>query len=242
MRPQFSIVFQEPYSAFDPRLTIGEQIGLPLRVHGAAREEVSSSVVRALTDVGLQQSVAQSLPRSLPAGVLQRAAIARAIVTRPRLVVLDEPTSSLAPEAQAEIMELLRDLQRVHGMSYLYISHDLSQVRRFCDSVAVMYLGQVVEQGSTEQIFNDPLHPYSRALLASVLRPVPGQPVENAERLSGEIPSPIDLPQGCYLASRCPYALDRCREAPQTLREVGSSRSVRCWRVEATDGEPRLSV
>ena len=175
----------------------------------------------------------------LSPGALQRASIARAISTSPKLVVLDEPTSALPPEAEAEIMALLKRLQSELGLTYIFISHNLALVKSICDRVAIMYLSQVVELGTREEIFNHPRHPYSRALLASVLLPDPKQRrdlSDRAERLEGEIPSPINLPKGCYLATRCPYVKDRCREQPQTLQEAGQpDHFARCWRM--TEGD-----
>jgi oligopeptide/dipeptide ABC transporter ATP-binding protein len=151
--------------------------------------------------------------------------------------VLDEPTSALSPEAEIEIITLLRDLQQRLGLTYIFISHDLDLVRSICDYVAVMYLSQVVEAGSRDAVFNDPRHPYSRALLASVLEPdIPSAEARvSTERLKGEIPSPIDLPAGCYLASRCRHVRERCRQELQQLEGTDAGHGVRCWR--AQEGE-----
>ena len=175
-------------------------------------------------------------PRQLNAGRQQRVAIARAIATDPDFIVLDEPTSSLTPETTAEIIHLLMDLSTRLGLAYLFISHDLTTVRYICHRVAVMYLGQVVEIGTKEQVLNAPRHPYSRALLSSHLFPdLSHRRVERKERTSlrGEIPSPIDLPKGCYLYGRCPAQVERCRDMPQKLVALADAREVRCWRVEA---------
>ena len=165
--------------------------------------------------------------------MLQKCSIARALASEPRLLVLDEPTSALAPEAEADVLGLLTKLQRDDGLAYLFISHDLSLVRSFCDFVAVMYLGQIVELGPKADVYRSPRHPYTQALLAAVLRPDPRQRLARAGRgpaLIGEIPSPIDLPTGCYLASRCRYANERCRAERQELIPIDASTVVRCWR------------
>jgi len=234
-RSEMQIVFQEPAESLNPRMTVRQLISEPLRIHGlGAASERDGRVDDILEQVGLSASVASVRPSSLSAGNMQRVAIARALATSPRFVVLDEPTSSLPADATEEILALLRRLQVDLGLSYLFISHDLTLVRHFCDRVAVMYLGQIVEIGSLEQVFGDPKHPYSRALLGSVLRHDPTSrrvDVPPSLALAGEIPSPVDLPLGCYLASRCPAAVDRCRTQPQQLEVVPAGQMVRCWRV-----------
>ena len=240
LRTDMQIVFQEPFDALNPQITIWKQVVEPLRIHtDMSKQQRRERSLELLALVGLPPSVADAIPAMLSPGALQRASIARAISTNPKLVVLDEPTSALPPEAEAEIMALLKRLQRELGLTYIFISHDLALVRSICDRVAIMYLSQVVELGSREEIFNHPRHPYSRALLASVLRPDPKQRRDQsnrAERLEGEIPSPINLPQGCYLATRCPYVKDRCRQEPQRLTMAGQNdHFARCWRM--TEGD-----
>ncbi len=240
LRTDMQIVFQEPFDALNPQITIWKQIVEPLRIHSnMSKQQRRERALELLALVGLPPSVADAIPAMLSPGALQRASIARAISTSPKLVVLDEPTSALPPEAEAEIMALLKRLQRELGLTYIFISHDLALVRSICDRVAIMYLSQVVELGTRDEIFNHPRHPYSRALLASVLLPDPKQRRDQsnrAERLEGEIPSPINLPQGCYLATRCPYVKDRCRQEPQRLTEAGQSdHFARCWRM--TEGD-----
>ena len=240
LRTDMQIVFQEPFDALNPQITIWKQIVEPLRIHtDMSKQQRRERSLELLALVGLPPSVADAIPAMLSPGALQRASIARAISTNPKLVVLDEPTSALPPEAEAEIMALLKRLQRELGLTYIFISHDLALVRSICDRVAIMYLSQVVELGAREEIFNHPRHPYSRALLASVLRPDPKQRRDQsnrAERLEGEIPSPINLPQGCYLATRCPYVKDRCRQEPQRLTMAGQNdHFARCWRM--TEGD-----
>ena len=240
LRTDMQIVFQEPFDALNPQITIWKQVVEPLRIHtDMSKQQRRERSLELLALVGLPPSVADAIPAMLSPGALQRASIARAISTNPKLVVLDEPTSALPPEAEAEIMALLKRLQRELGLTYIFISHDLALVRSICDRVAIMYLSQVVELGSREEIFNHPRHPYSRALLASVLLPDPKQRRDQsnrAERLEGEIPSPINLPQGCYLATRCPYVKDRCRQEPQRLTMAGQNdHFARCWRM--TEGD-----
>ncbi|MEA2292139.1 MAG: peptide/nickel transport system ATP-binding protein [Solirubrobacteraceae bacterium] len=241
LRKDLQIVFQEPYDSLNPQLTIGFQIGEPLRIHTKLSADERKQRVRELLElVGLPRTVAESLPGALSLGTIQRCSIARAVATEPKLIVLDEPTSALSPEAEAGVIKLLKDLQEQLGLAYLFISHDLSLISEICDRVAVMYLSQVVEMGTREEIFAHPRHPYTRALLAAALVPDPRRRRSDearAERLHGEIPSPIDLPQGCYLASRCPYVRDRCRTEPQVLRPVegDAGHRARCWRVVEGD-------
>jgi len=238
LRSELQIVFQEPGEALNPRMTVARLVGEPLRLHGMRDErQRRSRISELLGQVGLGARVADAKPGELSSGNQQRVAIARALATSPRFIVLDEPTSSLPPDATSGILQLLRDLQRELGLSYLFISHDLSLVRHFCDRVAVMYLGQVVELGPLEAVFDDPQNPYSRALLASVLRKDPAhRRRDNAPTLvlSGEIPSPVDLPKACYLAGRCPIAKERCHHDAQELATAGRQQ-VRCWRI--TEGD-----
>ena len=224
-RRRLQIVFQDPLDALDPRWTVAKILGEALERPDAAR------VTALLQLVGLDPAVARLRPRGLSAGAQQRVSIARAIAADPALIVLDEPTSALTPLARVGIVTLLRDLQRRFGMSYLFISHDLNTVEQLSHRVAVMYLGQVVEVGTREQIFHDPRHPYSRALLAAHLAPDTtrrriDRPAQAA--LAGEIPSPVDLPAGCYLAGRCPDVQPACRTTPQPLQPMADGRAVRC--------------
>jgi peptide/nickel transport system ATP-binding protein len=246
LRSDMQIVFQEPFDSLNPQIRIGRQITEPLRIHRRiGRGEAKKAAERLLRMVGLPPTVADVLPSSLSAGAQQRCSIARAISTEPKLIVLDEPTSALPPESEIEIISLLKSLQQRLEVTYLFISHDLSLVRSICDRVAVMYLSQVVEVGDHEAIFEKPQHPYTRALLAAHLLPDPryrAQPGERRNVLKGEIPSPIDLPLGCYLASRCPHVKPpRCVEEHQHLLPEDAppdAQLVRCWRV--SEGELRF--
>ena len=234
LRRQMQIVFQEPAESFNPVLTVGSQIELALKVFSDLNPAGRKRRVADLLDrVGVPAVAAGLLPGALPAGVLQKCSIARALASEPRLLVLDEPTSALAPEAEADVLGLLTELQRDFGLAYLFISHDLSLVRSFCDFVAVMYLGQIVELGPKADVYTSPRHPYTQALLAAVLRPDPRQRLTRSGQgaeLKGEIPSPIDLPAGCYLASRCKYVTDKCSAERQELIQIDTSTVVRCWR------------
>lgn len=240
-RSKLQIVFQDPYDSINPRWTTGQILREPLDLHTTlSRTEKAERVRELLRLINLPEDIVTIKPRQLGAGALQRLNIARAIATDPEFIVLDEPTSVLAPGAIDGLVRLLRKLQAELGLSYLFISHDLTTVKYLCDRVAVMYLGQVVETGTVDQVFSDPQHPYPRSLLDAHLYPDPtDRRVErdDIEQLEGEIPSPIDLPQGCYLAGRCPHVAERCRTEPQVLADLPEQRQVRCWRVVENDWE-----
>jgi len=234
-RARMQIVLQDPYDQLNPRWrvrdVVAEGLDLHLSLDKATREV---RIAELLTLVGVPLALAETRPKALSAGLQQRLAIARALATEPEIIVLDEPTSALAPAARIGVIRLLRDLQDRIGVSFLFISHDLNTVRNLCHRVAVMYLGQIVEIGGREQIFERPQHPYSRALLAAHLRPDPtDRRVDRAHRdaLEGEIPSPIDLPAGCYLSGRCPMREDRCATERQILGPAAQDSLARCWRV-----------
>jgi oligopeptide/dipeptide ABC transporter ATP-binding protein len=231
LRSQIQTVFQEPYEALNPRWRIGDSIQEPLKYQGllssAARRK---RVHEVLEMVRLSPLDYDRFPHQLSGGQQQRVGIARAIATKPKLIILDEPTSALDISVRAEIIDVLIQLQKETNVSYLFISHDLTAVRRVARRVAVMYLGTIVETGETEELFERQIHPYAKALLSSVLYPDPNQ-VRSTFRLSGEIPSPINLPSGCYLASRCPLALEDCTQGQPPLEPVDSNtRHARCIR------------
>jgi oligopeptide/dipeptide ABC transporter ATP-binding protein len=240
-RGKMQIVFQDPLDSLNPRWTVQQVLREPLDLHTDLSNEQKFDRMRELLDlVGLEHSVIRALPREMSAGHQQRVSIARAIASDPDFIVLDEPTSALTPETTAEIIQLLIDLSNKLGIAYLFISHDLTTVKYICHRVVVMYLGQVVEIGTKEQVFETPRHPYARALLASHLFPdVSDRRVDREvrETLHGEIPSPIteNLPKGCYLYGRCPSQVDRCQEEKQELATLDDGRSVRCWRVSEGD-------
>lgn len=235
MRSRMQIVFQEPYESLNPRMKVGDLVAEPLAIHepGLNRSERRERVARTLGEVGLDKEYADRLPRNLSGGQQQRVGIARALATRPKLLVLDEPTSSLDLSVQAQILTLLRALQDEHGLSYLYISHDLSTVNYVAHRVAVLYLGQVREIGTVAQVVDDPGDPYTRALLGSFLSPDPAVARDDEYKLRGEIPSPTSLPPGCFLYGRCPIRIDRCAEPPIELRELSPGHDVRCIRAPA---------
>lgn len=246
LRAKAQIVRQDPFDSFDPRWTLGRSLREPLDAHRPDMDAGAKAarVAELIRLVGCDPRVAGARPRDLSAGMLQRLAIARALATEPAFIVLDEPTSVLTPDARREIVALLRRLQDELGVAYLFISHDLTTVAALCHRVVVMYLGQIVEEGTTAAIFDDPRHPYTRALIAAHLDEDPANrrvDRPQPDRVEGEIPSPIDLPTGCYLASRCPMALDRCGTDRQVLTPLGHGRAVRCWRVgeQDTDHEVR---
>ena len=231
LRSRVQVVFQEPYDSLDPRKTIGEAIREPLDFIGSYGPAKRDAMVEEVADlVRIPAEALKRFPHEMSAGVLQQAGIARAMVCEPELIVLDEPTSLLDATARAGIIALLNDIQARTGVSYLFISHDLTTVARVSHRVAVMYLGKVVEMGSREQIFSRPIHPYTRSLLSAVLEPYPNLRQETTP-LVGEIPSPIDLPSGCSLHSRCPVAIASCSTVVPQLVDIGEGHEVSCIRL-----------
>jgi peptide/nickel transport system ATP-binding protein len=238
IRRKLQVVFQDPFDSLDPRWTVAD-----ILAEAMERRPDAARITELLGLVGLGAEVARLKPRALSAGSQQRVNIARAIAVEPELIVLDEPTSALTPLARIAIVRLLRDIQQRLGVSYLFISHDLNTVEHMSHRVAVMYLGQIVEIGTREQIFRAPLHPYSQALLAAHLVADPSRrrvDRSDLETLRGEIPSPIDLPAGCYLAGRCPAAQPSCRVQPQSLLAAPDGRLVRCAPAIAHSMRPSL--
>lgn len=229
-RPKLQMIFQEPYESLNPRMTARNIIAEPLILWKKLKKADLKSRVEELAGmVKIPASRLDLYPHQLSGGEQQRVSIARAIATNPEFLVLDEPTSLLDPLAQAEIMELLNQLQDELGFAYLFISHDLVAVRSVCDRVAIMYLSKIVETGTVQEIFENPLHPYSKALLSSVLFPDP-KTKRTRFNLQGEIPSPIDLPKGCYFQSRCPVAGPDCRAFYPPLVDLGNEHLVSCFR------------
>ena len=222
-------------------MRIGASVEEPLIGLGVGLAERRSRVDAALELVGLGRRALRLYPAELSAGQQQRVGIARAMITKPKLLVLDEPTSALDPTARAEIIELLVRIQRELGTAYLFISHDLGTVRFISHRVAVMYLGMIVEQGASPSVFARPRHPYSVGLLSSVLLPNPRLRFETDIRLMGEIPSPINLPKGCFLASRCPFVVDRCRAEIPRGEDVGGGHIVHCIRHEDVSSAERTA-
>ena len=230
LRPRVQMVFQEPYDSLNPRMRIRKIVEEPILLGGdMTPAQRHDRVAEVLEMVRLRADSMDKYPHQFSAGEQQRIGIARAISTEPELVVLDEPTSALDVSVRAEILDLLTDLQEDLALSYLLISHDLTAVRRVCHRVAIMYLGKIVERGNADELFEQPLHPYSRALLSSVLYPDPSEQLSRF-LLSGEIPSPIDLPPGCHLHGRCPWAVDTCNDAYPDAEELLPGRHVACFR------------
>jgi oligopeptide/dipeptide ABC transporter ATP-binding protein len=226
-RRDIQMVFQDPTASLNPRLSVAATVEEPLMLHtplaGPARRARADEV---LDEVGLGAGLRDRYPHQLSGGQRQRVNIARAIATHPRLVVLDEPTSALDVSLRARVILLLAELKRRMGMTYLFISHDLSTVRYLCDRVAVMYLGVLVEEAPAAELFDHPAHPYTRALLSCI--PVPDPDIAPARlTLSGEVPSPIDIPTGCRLRGRCPLAQPVCAE-PVPVREIAPEHTVAC--------------
>lgn len=240
-RGEVQLVFQEPGESLDPRYRIGMSIEEPLIARRIESAERRRRVVDAARLVGLTDEMLELFPAELSAGQQQRAGIARAMITEPKLVVLDEPTSALDPTARADIIELLMSIQQRRGTSYLFISHDLSTVRFISNRVAIMYLGMVVEQGDATSVFAHPRHPYSMGLLSAVLLPHPHFKVDTSVSLAGEIPSPINLPKGCFLATRCPFAVDRCRSEMPPPADLGGGHIVHCFRQAELEHVERAS-
>jgi len=232
LRRELQIVFQDPYASLDPRMQVGEIVGEALHAHRIARgAELEDRVVRALRLVGLSADARRRFPHEFSGGQRQRIAIARALVLEPRFVVCDEALSALDVSIQAQIANLLADLRAELGLSYLFVSHDLSIVRHLCERVAVMYLGRIVETGPTREVFEAPAHPYTRALLAAVPRPDPTRRDRPAP-LRGEPPSASRPPSGCRFHPRCPVAEERCRTVDPAPVGAGPRRSAACLLLE----------
>ncbi|PKB65237.1 MAG: peptide ABC transporter substrate-binding protein [SAR202 cluster bacterium Io17-Chloro-G2] len=233
-RREMQVIFQDPYSSLNPRMTAGNIIGEPLIVHGLVenKAEYRERVAELLQNVGLNPYMADRFPHEFSGGQRQRIGVARALSVSPKFIVADEPVSALDVSIQAQIINLLEELQEQFGLTFLFIAHDLSVVRHISDRVGVMYLGHLVELADRNEIYVNPLHPYTKALLSAV--PIP-DPVLDAQRervlLTGEVPSPLNPPSGCVFHPRCPIAIDDCNANIPELREVEPNHWASCLRV-----------
>jgi len=230
LRAKMQFVYQDPLAALDRRLTIAEQIGEPLAIHNLVpKPHRETRVAELMSAVGLRPDQAGRYPHELSGGQRQRAVIARALASRPKLLVCDEPVSALDVSIQAQVVNMLRDLQEKNQIAMVFISHDLKVVRNIADRVAVMYLGRIVEEASSDVIFKTPLHPYTKALVSSV--PVPGKLLQGRVILQGEPPNPANRPSGCAFHPRCPLAADICRTSVPQLLSVADGRTAACHMV-----------
>jgi oligopeptide transport system ATP-binding protein len=230
-----TMIFQDPYASLNPRWTVNSIVSEPIRVHNLASssKERSELVIELLKRVGISGRMINRFPHEFSGGQRQRIGIARALASKPRFIVCDEPISALDVSIQAQVVNLLEDLQDQDGLTYLFIAHDLSMVRYICDRVAVMYLGIIVELASRDDLYENPLHPYSQALLSAV--PIPDPKKDRARKritLQGDVPSPINPPSGCRFHPRCPIAMPICSQETPEWREVGPQRWVACHAVQ----------
>jgi len=226
-RKEMQMIFQDPSSSINPRRKIGEILSEPFAIHGV-KENVSEFIIELLNQVGLSSSHANRYPHEMSGGQLQRVGIARAIALNPSLVVADEPVSALDVSVQAQVVNLMMDLKEKLGISYLFISHDMGVVEYFCDRVAVMYLGKIVEIASSEEIYKRPCHPYTEALLKAVPGLELGK-IKQKLKVLGDTPDPSTLSQGCAFHTRCPIKEKQCKEMEPTLKEVTSGHYVACF-------------
>jgi oligopeptide/dipeptide ABC transporter ATP-binding protein len=234
LRRQFQMIFQDPFHSLNPRMTVGQSIGEALVIHGLGNSEAArqTRVAELLQSVGLTPDVADRFPHQFSGGQRQRIGIARALAVEPRLIVCDEPVSALDVSVQAQVINLLQDIQRDRGLAYLFISHDLAVVEHLCQRIVVMYLGRVVESGPAHSIGRNPQHPYTQVLLSAVPTVNPSAKRDRI-LLSGDVPSPIHPPSGCPFHPRCPVAESRCRTERPEFRKVAHGHQAACHRVPA---------
>ena len=233
LREKIQIIFQDPYASLNPKKKVVQSVMTPMDVSGKyTKEEKLKKVIDILNEVGLSEKFLEKYPHEMSGGQRQRVVIARALINDPELVICDEPVSALDVSVRSQVLNLLKDLQKERNLTYIFISHDLSVVEYLCDRVAVMYLGRIMELADKKQLYGNPLHPYTRALLSAI--PVPDIHAKKEEIiLQGEVPSPLNPPKGCLFSTRCAYATERChKEAPKLVEltdENGAKRSVSCF-------------
>jgi oligopeptide transport system ATP-binding protein len=232
MRRRMQMIFQDPYASLNPRMTVGSIVGEPLEVHniGSGRKDRQERVQELLKIVGLNPYFVNRYPHEFSGGQRQRIGVARALAVNPSFIVCDEPISALDVSIQAQIINLLEDLQEELGLTYLFIAHDLSVVRHISDRIAVMYLGKIVELSDRDALYENPLHPYTQALLSAV--PIPDPEIEKKRQriiLEGDVPSPANPPQGCNFSTRCPRVMDVCRQHEPAFTDIGTGHYVACF-------------
>lgn len=235
LRPKMQLIFQDPLSSLSPRLPVGELIAEGVREHRLVpKAQLNDHVDKIMESCGLQPYHKNRYPHEFSGGQRQRISIARALALDPEFIVCDEPVSALDVSVQAQIVNLLKDLQHQFGLTYLFISHDLSVVEHVCDSVCVMYLGKIVEQASTRELFKNPMHPYTQALFSAIALPDPDKRTIRAT-LQGAVPSPIDPPKGCPFHPRCPHAMDICTDTPPSLTHRDGQHVCACHLYKISD-------
>jgi len=240
-RQTMQMIFQDPYGSLNPRHDVGTIVGQPLSVAGWSRRDIRDRVTELMEKVGLPAEAVRRYPHEFSGGQRQRVGIARALALSPKIIICDEPVSALDVSVRAQVINLLKDLQQATGVSYLFISHDLSVVEHICDRLIVMYLGRIVESGRSEEVWQQPAHPYTQALLAAAPVADPRFARSRTRRLlQGELPSPLDPPAGCAFSTRCPLARERCRQEKPVLRAIQSGRKVACHYdlIEQSAAEP----
>ena len=233
LRKEMQIIFQDPYSSLNPRMTVSQLIAEPLRIHKVykTKAEVEARVYELMNTVGLAERYVNTYPHEMDGGRRQRVGIARALALNPKFIVCDEPVSALDVSIQAQVLNLMMDLQDQLGLTYIFITHNLSVVKHISDDIAVMYLGQMVEKTPSEELFANPLHPYTQALLKAIPIPALGYKNKITNVLKGELTSPIEPKPGCRFAPRCPYATERCTTVTPELKEAAPNHFVACHMV-----------